>query len=144
MALNILQAHKKVFLDLLDADDVSPALVVLDGEVPVGTTAPYVLIYLGFRTPSGAEEPDKVSLEAASDVLYATAMCHSVAGNPHASLGVAGRVRAALRGVRPTIAGRGECSRIGNVDGSPTHRDETTGVPVFDTVDAWEFFSLPS
>jgi hypothetical protein len=98
---------------------------------------------MGFRTPSGAEEPDKVSLEAASDLLYATAICHSVGANPHASLGVAGRVRAALRGVRPTIAGRGECSRIGNIEGSPTNRDETTGIAVFDTVDAWEFFSLP-
>jgi hypothetical protein len=144
VALNILQAHKQVFLDLLDADNASPALVVLDGEVPDGTVAPYVLIYMAFRTPSGTDEPDKVSLEAASDLLYASAFCHSVGGNPHASLAAAGRVRTALRGVRPTIAGRGECSRIGNVDGSPTHRDETTGIAVFDTVDAWEFFSLPS
>jgi len=144
VALNILQLHKQVFLDLLEADNAVPALVVLDGEVPNGTTAPYVLIYTRFRTPSGAEEPDKVSFEAASDVLYATAFCHSVGGNAHASLAVAGRVRAALRGVRPVIAGRADCSRIGNVDGSPTSRDETTGVAVFDTVDAWEFLSLPS
>lgn len=144
MALNILQAHKQVFLDLLDADNASPALVALDGEVPDGTTPPYVLIYMAFRTPSGAEEPEKVSFEAASDVLYASAWCHSVGGTAHGSLAVAGRVRAALRGVIPVIAGRGECSRIGNVDGTPTNRDETTGVAVFDTVDVWQFFSLPS
>lgn len=144
MALNILQAHKQVFLDLLDADNVAPALVVLDGQVPEGTSPPYVLIYTGFRTPSGAEEPDKVSKEAASDVLYATAYCHSVGGNPHASLAVAGRVRVALRGVQPAIAGRGECSQIGQADWAPSSRDETTGTPVFDTIDVWEFFSLPS
>lgn len=150
MALNILQAHAQVFLDLLDADDASPPLTVLYGENPrdpvtgkPSTPPPYVLLYLGFRTPSGADEPDKVSFEAASDLLYATAVCHSVGGNPHASLAVAGRVRTALRGIRPVIAGRGECSRIGNVDSSPTSRDETTGVAVFDTVDVWEFFSLP-
>ena len=143
MALNILQAHKKVILDLLDADNASPALVVLDGEVPAGTAPPYVLVYMGFRTPSGAEEPEKVSKEAASDVLYASAYCHSVGGNAHASLAVAGRVRVALRGAAPVIAGRGECSWIGHADWTPTSRDETTGTAVFDTVDVWQFFSLP-
>lgn len=151
MALNILQAHKKAFLDLLDADNVPPALVVLDGQVPrdpltglPSVPPPYVLLYMGFRTPSGAEEPEKVSFEAASDVLYAIGTFHSVGGNPHASLAVAGRVRAALRGIQPVIAGRGECSRIGHADWAPTSRDETTGTPVFDTVDVWQFFSLPS
>jgi hypothetical protein len=144
VALNILQAHKQVILDLLDADNVPPSLVVLDGVVPDGITAPYVLLYMGFRTASGAEEPEKVSKEAPSDVLYATAYCHSVGGNSHASLAVAGRVRAALRGIQPVIAGRGECSQIGQADWAPTSRDETTGAAVFDTVDVWEFFSLPT
>lgn len=144
MALNILQAHKQALLDLLDADNVPPALVALDGLVPDGQTPPYVLLYFGFRTPSGVDEPEKVSLEAASDVLYATATCHSVGATAHGSLAVAGRVRAALRGVQPVIAGRGECGRIGQVDGAPTVRDETTGIAVFDTVDVWQFFSLPS
>lgn len=143
MALNILQAHKQVFLDLLDGDNADPPLVVHDGQVPKGGLPPYVVVYCAFRTPSGADEPDKVSLEAASDLLYATAYCHSVGANAHASLAVAGRVRAALRAVRPVIAGRGECSRIAHVDGGPTGRDETTGVAVFDTVDTWQFFSLP-
>ena len=143
MALNILQLHKQAFLDLLDADNASPALVVLDGLVPDGQTAPYVLLYIGFRTPAGPDEPEKVSLEAASDVLYATATCHSVGGNAHASLGVAGRVRAALSGVQPAIAGRAGCSRIQQIDGAPTNRDETTGIALFDTVDVWQFFSLP-
>lgn len=143
MALNVLQAHAKAFLDLLDADDEPPALNVIHGPVPDGTVGPYVVVYLRFRTPSGTQEPDKVSLEAASDVIYATATCHSVGANPYASLAVAGRVRTAVRGVRPVIAGRAECSRIGHVDGMATGRDESTGVGVFDTVDVWEFFSLP-
>jgi hypothetical protein len=143
MALNILQLHKKVFLDLLDADDVPPALVVQDGRVETGVVPPYALCYFAFRTPSGAEEPEKVSFEAASDLLVATAYIHCVGGNANASLAVAGRVRQALRGVAPVIAGRGECSRIGQIDGAPTSRDESTGAAVHDTVDVWQFFSLP-
>jgi hypothetical protein len=141
VALNILQLHKQVFLDLLDADDVSPPLVVLDGQV-AGQAPPYVLLYIALRTPSGVDEPDKVSLEATSDVLNATAYCHSVGGGQHAALAVADRVRAALRGVVPVIANR-VCFPIGQVDGQPVQRDETTGVPVFDQVDVWQFTSLP-
>lgn len=141
MALNILQLHKQVFLDLLDADNTAPALVVLDGRVD-DEEPPYVLLYFALRTPSGADEPDKVSLEATSDVLNATAYCHSVGGDQHGALAVAGRVRAALRGVTPAIAGR-VCFPIGQVDSQPTQRDESTGTPVFDQVDLWQFTSLP-
>lgn len=142
MALNLLQLHAKVFLDQLDADDAPPPLVVLNGEVPSGVTPPYVVVYFTFRTPSGTDEPDKVSLEATSDVLYTSAYCHSVGGNQHASLAVAGRVRAALRGVTPTVAGR-VCGPITFADSTPVQRDETTGTRVFDLVDVWQFLSLP-
>lgn len=148
MALNILQLHRTAFLDLLDADDVSPALVVLDGKVPgppeqaTWQAPPYVLLYFAFRTPSGVDEPEKVSLEAASDVLDTMAYCHSAGGSPNTSLAVAGRVRAALRGITPVIAGR-VCFPIRHGDGTPTQRDETTGKPVYDTVDVWQFTSLP-
>lgn len=148
MALNILQLHKQVFLDLLDADNAAPALVVLDGKVPgppqqaTPQAPPYVLLYFALRTPSGANAPDQVSLENPSDVIDAAAYCHSVGGDQHAALAVAGRVRAALRGVTPTIASR-VCAPIWQADSLPTQRDETTGVPVFDQVDVWQFTSLP-
>lgn len=143
MALNILQAHKQAVIDLLEADNVSPALVVCDGEVLPGTVPPYVLVYIGFRIPGAAEEPDKVSPEeAVSKALYAVAYCHSVGGNQHAALAVGGRVMAALHGITPTISGRG-CGPIKRPDGNPVQRDETTGVGVFDLVDVYEFLSLP-
>lgn len=151
MALNILQAHIQAILDLLDADDVPPALVVLSGENPrdpstglPSTPPPYVLVYVSFRVPGANEEPDKVSPEdAVSAALYTTAMCHSVGGNQHAALAVGGRVRAALHGVTPAVAGRG-CGPIKRTDGSFVQRDETTGVVISDLVDEYEFLSLPS
>lgn len=150
MALNILQAHAQAFVDLLEADNTSPALVVLSGDNPrdpatgfPSTPPPYVLLYVGFRIPGGAEEPDKVSPEdAASKALYTTAICHSVGGNQHAALSVSGRVYAALLGVTPTVAGR-TCGPIKRPDGNPVGRDESTGVLVSDHVDVWEFLSLP-
>lgn len=148
MALNILQLHKKAFLDLLDADNTSPALLVLDGIVPgppqqtTWQPPPYVLLYFALTTPSGVDEPDKVSLENTSDVLNAIAWCHCVGGDQHAALAVAGRVRAALRGVTPVISNR-VCAPIVQSDSQPTQRDETTGTPVFDQVDIWQFTSLP-
>jgi hypothetical protein len=150
VALNILQAHAQAVLDLLDGDDVPPALVVLAGENPrdpntgaPSTPPPYVLVYIGFRVPGADEEPDKVSPElAVSQALYTTAVCHSVGGNQHAALAVAGRVRAALHGVTPTIAGRG-CGPIKWADGAFVQRDETTGVLISDLVTEYEFLSLP-
>lgn len=142
MTLNILQAHAQAVLDLLDADDTTPPLVVLNGHVPTGQLPPYALLYFAFRTPSGVDEPQKVSLESTSDVLNTTAYCHCVGGDLFAALAVAGRVRAALRGVTPTVAGR-VCAPIGHVDGSPTRRDEETGADYFDQVDVWAYTSLP-
>jgi hypothetical protein len=150
MALNILQAHAQAFLDLLDGDNTSPALVVLAGENPRDPVTgkpsippPYVLLYIGFRTPGAAEEPDKVSPEdAVSSALYTTAYCHSVGGNMHAALAVGGRVRAALHGVTPVITGR-DCGPIKRPDGNPVSRDESTGVLVSDLIDVYEFLSLP-
>lgn len=150
MALNILQAHAQAFLDLLDADNGPPPLVVLSGDNPrdpatgfPSTAPPYVLVYIGFRVPGGAEEPDKVSPEdAASKALYTTVTCHSVGGNQHAALAVAGRVMTALLGVMPAVTGR-SCGPIKRPDGNPVQRDESTGVLVSDHVDVYEFLSLP-
>jgi hypothetical protein len=50
--VSIQQTHAQVFLDLLDADNAAPALVVLDGHVDT-EVPPYVLLYFAFHTPSG-------------------------------------------------------------------------------------------
>jgi len=150
VALNILQQHAQIFLDLLDADNGPPALVVLSGDVPRDATTgapttppPYVLAYFGFRIPKAIEEPEKVGLEdAASLAIYTPAACHCVGGNQHAALAVGGRVRAALLGVTPVIAGR-VCGPIKPADSAPVQRDESTGVLVSDLVDVYEFLSLP-
>lgn len=140
--MNVLQAHKKAFIDLLDADNVSPALVVLDGIVPVGQLVPFVLLVFSWRTPLSVDEPDKVSLENASDVIDATVICNSVADSQQGVLGVAGRVRAALLGVTPTVAGR-VCAPVVHLDGAPVYRDETTLDPTFEIADQYRFTSLP-
>jgi hypothetical protein len=58
------------------------------------------------------------------------------------ALAVAGRSRAALLGVTPTIAGRG-CYPIVHDDSQPPQRDESTGVLVFDQIDTYTLRSLP-
>jgi hypothetical protein len=140
--VNILQVHAKVFLDLLDADNAAPPLLPLDSEVQTGQLPPYVVLYFAFATPSGSDEPQKVSKEATSDVLVTTATCHSVGETPASARVTAGRVRAALLGKFPVIAGRG-CYPIEQVDGPPLQRDESTGTPVFDQIHVYEFTSQP-
>jgi hypothetical protein len=141
--VNVLQAHAKVFLDLLDADNATPPLVVLHGRVPQGQTAPYVLLYIRLHTPSGVEVPQMVSLESTSDVIDASAYCHSVANlDPMGALAVAGRVRARLLGVTPTVAGRA-CYPISHEDSRPMDRNDELGSAVFDQVDVYSFTSQP-
>lgn len=140
--MSILQDHANVFLAFLDADNAAPALVPLDGLVPGDQLPPYVLLYFAFRTPTGADEPDKVALEATSDVLHTTAYCHSVGETPVSARAIAARTRAALLGRFPTVAGRA-CFPITHEDGPPMTRDESTGDPVFDQVDVYRFTSLP-
>lgn len=139
--MNILQAHTRAVLALLDADDVPPPLVVLNGRVTT-QAPPYVLVYFRLRTPSGVEAPELVSLEQASDVLDTWAYCHNIGSTPDAALAVAGRVRTQLLGVVPAIAGR-VCFPIRHDDGQPVQRDEATGATVYDLVDVYTFTSLP-
>jgi hypothetical protein len=141
--VNVLQAHTRAVLALLDADNATPALVVCNGLVPDRVTPPYVLVYFALRTPAGTEVPDMVSKEQTSDVIVTSAYCHSVAYDlPDAALGVAGRVRTQLRGVIPAIAGR-VCFPILHAAGPPTGRDEKSQRAIFDHIDTYEFTSLP-
>jgi hypothetical protein len=140
--VSALDAHAQVFLTLLDADNTPPALAVLDSVVPDLQAPPYVLLYFSWRTPTGVDEPDKVALESTSDVIDVEATCHSVGVTPGSARAIAGRVRAHLLGVVPTITNR-VCFPIIHRDGTTTQRDETTGVTVFDQIDIYGFTSLP-
>jgi hypothetical protein len=141
--VSVLLAHTRAVLARLDADNASPALVVLNGKVPAGQALPYVLVYFRIRTPSGQLVPDHVSKETTSDVLDTTAYCHSVGANQDAALSVADRVRVALLGVELTIANRA-CYPIHHADSSPAVRDEETGQDFYDLVDVYEFRSIPA
>lgn len=140
--MNVLQAHTRAVLALLDADNAAPPLVVCNGIV-ASETPPYVLVYFALSTPTGAEVPEMVSLEQTSDVLVLSAYCHSVGyDSPDNALAIAGRVRTQLLGVTPVIAGR-VCFPIVHADGPPTVRDEKTQRAVFDQIDLYQFTSLP-
>lgn len=132
--------HAAAFLALLDADNVSPALVVLDGHVPQGTVAPYVLVYFADDDPDEAESRP---LTGASQRHVTRAYCHSVGGNQAAARAVAGRVRTALLDVVPTVSGR-RCQPIRREDGQPTRRDESTGSLVQNKIDVYRLESVPA
>jgi hypothetical protein len=137
--VNLLQTHAAWVLATLRADTV---LTVLHAKVPTGRALPYVVVHFRMRTPPGTEQPDKVALEAASDVLDTSVYCHSVGGTAEACLAVAGRVRATLLGVVPVIAGR-VCFPVVHDESVPIDPDETTGTDVYDLADVYRFTTLP-
>ncbi len=135
----MINEHAAAMLALLDADNDPPALVVLDGKVPTGTVAPYVLVYFDDTDP---ELPDSRPLTGASQRHVVRAICHSVGGNGQAARMVADRVRTALLDVVPTVTGR-TCMPIRREDGQPPQRDEQAG-GVWDKVDVYRLESVPS
>jgi hypothetical protein len=139
----VLQNHAKAILDLLDADNTHPALVILDGAVPKEQLPPYTLVYFTATTPDGVRAPDKVSLDAHSDVIDLRAYVHSVAVNARAARNQADRARAALLNVTPVITGR-VCFPIRHDDDQAPERDETTGGLVFDQIDVYRLVTLPA
>lgn len=137
------QTHAQAVLDLLDADDQPPALVVYDGAVPNGATPPYVLVYLVVSDPTGELPPDSTSVDMASGRVIVLAYCHSVGANALAARMVADRVRAALLDVTPVIDGR-ECWPIRQDESRPPDRDESTGALVMDQVDVYRLETVPA
>lgn len=139
--------HARAVLDLLDADNAPPALVVLDGYVPDGTVAPYVLVYFTVSSPTAEQSPGSVGLTFDQTRVVIEAFCHSVAsGTTSAAAGaraVATRVRNALLNVRPTVSGR-TCTPLRHVDNQPPQRDESTGSLVFDQIDVYRYTSVPA
>lgn len=141
--MSTVQDHANAVLALLDADNTSPALVVLDGAVTGTQPLPYVLVYLMLQTPDGLAAPDKVSLDFNSDVIDMWVYCHCVGGNAAAARSVSARVRAALLNVTPTIANR-VCFPIRYREGNPPQRDESTGPLVMDQVDVYGLTTVPA
>ena len=134
------------FLALLATAPGSPALVVCDGEVKDGTTAPYALVYFYIETPDGLRAPDAVPLTMASDVIDAWAYVHCVGSDPQAARAaraVSGRVRTAVLNKRLTVVGR-DCGLIRHDSGQPPRRDQDTGPTVMDLVDVYTFRSVPA
>lgn len=126
-------------LALLDADNVSPALVVLDGKVPTGVEPPYVLVYFSSHMPEGAESQ---ALDHRSRRRITRATCHSVGGNAAAARAVAERVQQALLDIQPTITGR-VAFPIRHELGQDPRRDESTGGEVQDKIDVYRLETLP-
>lgn len=133
-------AAAAAILAILNAVDDPPALVVHDGKVPNGATAPYVLVYF---TDTDPEATDSRPLTGASQRHITRAICHSVGATAEAARMVADRVRGALLDVVPTVSGR-TCQPIRREEGQPPQRDEETLASVFDQVDVYRLESVPS
>lgn len=134
--------HAQAVLTILAAALVTPTLTVYDGAVPSSPatpTPPYVVAYFLVTTPDELA----VGMEDVPAWVDCAAYLHSVGGNATASRNVAGRLRAALLGVKPAVAGR-DCARIRHVDSQPPQRDETTGRLVYSQVDVYQYRSLPA
>jgi len=128
------QALANAGLALLNADPLTPALVVYDGAVPSPTPAPpYVVVYTTVDRPS--EDLDN-SADGRTRVWVARWICHCVGANAVASRAVAQRVRTQLLDAAPTIVGL-SCGKVRQEQTQPPQRDETTGVLVMDAVEVY-------
>jgi hypothetical protein len=138
-----IQDHADALLALLsDAPGGPPALVVCDGHVDDGVTAPYALAYITVQAPDGTTAPELLSLTYASTAINVRATIHSVGATAMAARAVAGRVSAALLDMVPAVSGR-SCFPIRWLDGQPTSRDEEAVAPVFGQVDVYGWTSVP-
>ncbi|TDB81645.1 DUF3168 domain-containing protein [Micromonospora fluostatini] len=133
----MIREHTAAVLALLQGAPGTTPLVALDGHVPAGRVPPYVLVYFADN------DPEDRSLEDRQDRYVLWVYCHNVGGNADAARAVATRVRSALLGVVPVVAGR-DCWPIRREDGDPPDRDESTGVLVMDQVDVYRLESVPA
>lgn len=104
--------------------------------VPAGAAPPYVVAYIQVTYDLGP------TIDLRSTRAVARATCHSVGLTDTAARVVAGRVRAALLDLVPTIAGRRPWP-IRYDDGRPPRNDTSTGRLVVDQVDVYRLESLP-
>lgn len=132
------------FQTLAGSSTGTPALPLLDGEVPDGTVMPYALGYFYIVTPTGLAAPDAVPLTMDSDVIDAVVYVHCVGSTPASARGVSGRIRGVVLNQVLTVTDR-TCFPIRQVDGQPPRRDEEIpGTPVFDLVDVYGWRSVPA
>ncbi|MFC6017798.1 hypothetical protein ACFP2T_16475 [Plantactinospora solaniradicis] len=136
----MIAAHTAAMLALLEGDDAPPALVVLDGKVPSGVVAPYVLVYFATADPELAESRP---LTGSSQRHVTRAYAHCVGLNGLASRMVADRVRTAWLDVVPAVAGR-QCMPIRREEGVQAERDEAIGAIAIDTVEVYRLESVPA
>ena len=141
----MIREHADAILALLRAAPGTAPLVVLDGYVPTDSAGksqppPYVLVYFADNDPEDAESR---SAEDGPGRYVVWAYCHSVGGNADAARKVGDRVRTALLGAVPAVAGR-SCFPIRREDGGPPDGDESTGVLVMDKVDVYRLASEPA
>jgi hypothetical protein len=127
------QALANAWLALLNADPITPALVVFDGYVPAGTQPPYIVFY-GYVTRLRSNENN--AADNKSKALISRAICHCVGGNSVQARAIAQRVRTQLLDARPTITGL-SVGMVEQEEDQPPARDESTGVPVFDLVQVY-------
>ena len=137
------QDHANAVLGLLAAAPGGPPLVVLDGYVPTGTTAPYVVVYFAFDAPAPETDPGSSDGLQRSNRLDAWAYCHCVGATEMAARAVAARVRSALLDVSPAVTSRSVWP-IRHVENQPATRDESTGPLVVDLVDVYRLSSVPA
>ena len=129
--------HAAAMIALLEADT---DLKVLDGKVPKGTVAPYVLVYFASSDP---EEVESRPMTGRSERHVARAYAHCVGTTAASSRVVANRVRTAWLDVKPTITGR-QCQPIRREEGVQGERDETTGALSLDLVEVYRLESVPA
>jgi hypothetical protein len=127
------QAMADAGLNLLRADIGPPALVVFDGPVSAGQQPPYVRVYTHIEWP--ADDPNN-ALDGVSGRAVVRWYCHCVGSNDTAARAVAQRVRTQLLDKRPAVAGMVP-GMIRHEQSIPPVPDETTGVPVLDTVNVY-------
>lgn len=127
------QALANAGLVLLNADPIVPALVVFDGYVTAGTQPPYVVVY---SYVSRLRSNENNAADNKSKALIARWICHCVGGNSVEARAIAQRVRTQMLDARPTITGL-SVGMVEQEEDQPPARDESTGTPVFDTVQVY-------
>ena len=132
-------AHADALLGLLRAATVPKQLVVFDGAEPdPAPSPPYVVAYINVETT------DQSNVTGQSDRVVARIYCHSIgAATGAAARIVADRVRGALLNQRVTVTGR-DSGLIRHESSIPPQRDDSTGTPVFDQVDAYRVETWPA
>jgi hypothetical protein len=124
------KAATKAGLELLRADLVLAAAGVHDGEVPNGSTRPYVLVYPWTNRP---EDADSDALDGRSRTLLVRWICHCVGETRESAEAIAQRVQDALLDVTPVVPGWTVAAGLIKQESSAEPvLDKETGVAVYD------------